>query len=176
MRVRRVVTGHTDERGSVFVSDEDMEPVTAELMAGYEFFSVWATGGTPSVPVDGSAMEPKGFFPAPPGVRFLMVEIPPDSVTGREGIDEEAALEEISTKLPGLLEAVEADNPGFHTSDTVDVDLVLSGEVVLELDDGAEVTLGPGECVVQTGTRHRWRNHTDKPVQMVTLLVGAHRL
>ena len=30
-------------------------------------------------------------------------------------------------------------NPGMHTTDTVDFDVVVSGEVYLELDDGAEV-------------------------------------
>jgi hypothetical protein len=88
-------------------------------------------------------------------VRFLLVEVPPDTVTAREDLDQEAALAEVSTKLPGLAESVETDHPGFHTSDTVDVDLVLTSEIVLELDDGAEVTLSPGDCVVQNGTRHR---------------------
>jgi hypothetical protein len=37
------------------------------------------------------------------------------------------------------------------------------------------VTLTAGDCVVQTGTRHRWPNRTDAAAQMVTLLVGAHR-
>ena len=32
------------------------------------------------------------------------------------------------------------------------------GTVTLELDDGAMVTLGPGDTVVQNGTRHRWSN------------------
>jgi quercetin dioxygenase-like cupin family protein len=31
---------------------------------------------------------------------------------------------------------------------------VLEGEVWLELDDGAEVRLRPGDTVVQNGTRH----------------------
>ena len=30
--------------------------------------------------------------------------------------------------------------------------------VCLELDNGAEVTLEPGDVVVQNGTRHRWHN------------------
>jgi hypothetical protein len=35
----------------------------------------------------------------------------------------------------------ERGNPGMHTTDTVDVDIVLSGEIVLELDDDAEKPL-----------------------------------
>ena len=46
---------------------------------------------------------------------------------------------------------MEPDNPGMHTTDTIDFEVVLSGEVVLELDDGAETVLRPGDTVVQNG-------------------------
>jgi uncharacterized cupin superfamily protein len=36
-----------------------------------------------------------------------------------------------------------------------ELEVVLEGTVVLELDDGAEVTLHRGDTVVQHGTRHR---------------------
>ena len=43
---------------------------------------------------------------------------------------------------------VEPDNPGMHTTDTIDFEVVLSGELILELDDGAEKVLRPGDTVV----------------------------
>ncbi len=49
----------------------------------------------------------------------------------------------------------------------------ISGEVCLELDDGATKTLRPGDCVVQNGTRHAWRNLTDRPAVMAFVVVGA---
>ena len=67
------------------------------------------------------------------------------------------------------------ENIGMHTTDTVDYEFVISGEVVLELDDGAEVTLRPGDTVVQNGTRHAWRNRTSEPAVLVVVLVGAKR-
>ena len=39
---------------------------------------------------------------------------------------------------------MEPDRPGMHTTDTVDFDIVLRGEVWLELDGGQEVHLRPG--------------------------------
>jgi quercetin dioxygenase-like cupin family protein len=50
---------------------------------------------------------------------------------------------------------------------------VMPGRVVLELDDGACVELGPGDTVVQNGTRHRWRNPFDEPATLVVVLIGA---
>jgi len=74
-----------------------------------------------------------------------------------------------------MAEHLETDNPGMHTTDTVDYEFVISGEVVLELDDGAEVTLKPGDTVVQNGTRHAWRNRTNEPAVLVVVLIGAKR-
>ena len=50
------------------------------------------------------------------------------------------------------------DDPGLHRTATVDYDIVLEGTVGLELDNGAELRLGPGDLVVQNSTRRRWHN------------------
>jgi quercetin dioxygenase-like cupin family protein len=49
----------------------------------------------------------------------------------------------------------------------------VSGRIVLELDDGATVELGPGDTVVQNGSRHAWRNPFDEPATLVVVLIGA---
>jgi quercetin dioxygenase-like cupin family protein len=63
----------------------------------------------------------------------------------------------------------------MHTTDTIDYEVVISGEVWLELDDGAEVHLHPGDTVVQNGTRHAWHNKTDEPCVLAVALIGARR-
>jgi uncharacterized cupin superfamily protein len=78
-------------------------------------------------------------------------------------------------KLPGALKFLEADHPGMHTTDSVDFDVVVFGEVVLELDDGAEVVLKAGDCVVQNGTRHAWHNRSAEKCVIAFSLVGADR-
>jgi hypothetical protein len=52
---------------------------------------------------------------------------------------------EAERKVPGMLAHMELENPGMHTTKSVDVDIVLSGEVVLELDDGVETLLRTGD-------------------------------
>jgi quercetin dioxygenase-like cupin family protein len=83
-------------------------------------------------------------------------------------------LAEFEQMLPGLASYVEPDHPGMHTTATVDFEVVLSGEVVLELDDGTEVVLRTGDTVVQNGTRHRWSNRSDAPATLAVFIVGAH--
>jgi quercetin dioxygenase-like cupin family protein len=63
----------------------------------------------------------------------------------------------------------------MHTTDTIDFELVVSGEVWLELDDGKEVHLRAGDTVVQNGTRHAWRNKSTEPCRLVVFLAGANR-
>ena len=76
---------------------------------------------------------------------------------------------------PGIAETFEMENPGMHTTPTVDYACVIDGEIVLELDDGATVQLGRGDTVVQQSTRHAWRNPGDKPATLAFVLLGTGR-
>jgi uncharacterized cupin superfamily protein len=48
----------------------------------------------------------------------------------------------------------EPDGGGWHTTQTLDLVTVISGEIELELDDGI-TKLKAGDCIVQHGSRHR---------------------
>lgn len=175
MKVRRVVTGQTAAGKSVFISDEHLEPTTLRLLPGAEFHQVWGGDEPVLLPTDGARPHVPRYFPPASGFRFVVFTLGPDAVTTPADLDVGAALAELQEKLPGLAEAMEPDSPGMHTTDTIDYDIVLSGEVWLELDDGAEVRLGPGDCVVQNGTRHRWRNRTSEPCVIAVALLGTTR-
>jgi mannose-6-phosphate isomerase-like protein (cupin superfamily) len=115
------------------------------------------------------------YFPAVGGFRFGMFTLPPDGGRGvPEDLDIGAALNELEDLLPGLPQHMEPDAPGMHTTATIDFEVVLSGSVVLELDDGATVRLEPGDTVVQNGTRHRWSNPGSVPATLAVFMVGAN--
>ena len=46
----------------------------------------------------------------------------------------------------------------------------------LELDDGKMTHLRAGDTVIQTGTRHAWRNQGSEPCRLLFCLVGARRV
>jgi mannose-6-phosphate isomerase-like protein (cupin superfamily) len=176
MSVRRVVTGRDAAGKSVFVSDGQVEPIRLDLMPGLEFVRLWGDDETPALPTDGERPAAPTFFPPAGGYRFAFVTIPPEgSATLPDDLDVERAVAAVNEKLPGMMDHMEPDNPGMHTTDTVDLDLMLSGEMFLELDDGAEVHLRPGDCVIQNGTRHAWHNRGSEPCTMLSILVGAQR-
>lgn len=173
MGVRRVVTGHDGEGRAVFVSDEEVEPITVAIVPGHEFCRLWGSDAPCRFPDDGSPPSAVSYFPPMHGFRFGLFTVPPDSAGSFDGLDLEAALAEVDEKLPGLTDPLEPDQSGMHTTATVDLEFVVSGRVVLELDDGASRVLGPGDTVVQNGTRHAWRNPFDEPCTVVAVLVGA---
>jgi mannose-6-phosphate isomerase-like protein (cupin superfamily) len=175
MKVRRVVTGHSAEGKAIFASDEEVEPIVLEKLQGNEFHRLWGGDAVSVFPDDGASPANPRYFPRIGGFRFAMFTVPPSSTALPDGVAPEDVAAELDGKLPGLGEHMELDAPGMHTTDTIDFEYVISGRVVLELDDGATRELGPGDTVVQNGTRHAWRNPYDEPCRMVVFLVGAER-
>lgn len=174
--MRRVVTGHSKGK-AVFVSDADVAPTTITHSAGSSYHELWSSDAAPTFPDDGSEVSGKQWFPPVGGYRFATFTVPPQSAALPADFDRSLAAAEIEAKLPGMLTQSnqEPDSPGMHTSDTIDFEYVISGEVWLELDDGAEVCLQPGDTVVQNGTRHRWVNKGTQPCTMIVFLTGARR-
>ena len=169
-----VVTGQKKSGKSVIVSHAPMQPITTTLMPGYEFYKVWGEDSPPTLPSDGSQINEAHWFPKRSGFRFAMFTVPPASSV-RTTPPTTAKLEEVRQKLPGMLEVLEPDHPGMHTTDSVDFDVVVFGEIVLELDDGAEAVLKAGDCVVQNGTRHAWHNRSADKCVIASCLIGAER-
>ena len=183
--VRCVVTGQTKSGKSIIVSHGAMKPLTVGMIPGVEFYRFWGSDTSVELPCDGTAPAQSQYFPSKNGFRFGMFSLPPATSTKAPTDEAQQAssrqaptsdqLEEMEQKLPGLMKVLETDHPGMHTSDSVDFDVVVFGEVVLELDDGAGVVLKAGDCVIQNGTRHAWHNRSSQRCVVAFCLVGAQR-
>jgi mannose-6-phosphate isomerase-like protein (cupin superfamily) len=162
MGVRRVVTGHTPDGVAVFVSDE-----TVALMPigdnGSGAMLLWGTDTTARFPDRGARPAMSASFPAIGGCAFSVMQIAPGGYEIHEFVGQ------------ALAPWADPDEPGMHRSATLDYDIVLEGTIGLELDDGAEVTLGPGDVVVQNGTRHRWHNRGETVARFLSVTVGAEQ-
>jgi len=179
--MRRVVTGLTKEGKSVFVSDgEPLRSFTIEELPSFRITDVWATEDIPTIPNDKGDIttEISSLVPGIKETQFRVVWYYPEQElieAFQKGADVGAVMEKFEKGMPGLAEAMEPDNPGMHTTDTIDYGVVISGEIYLELDDGAEVHLEPGDCVVQNGTRHAWKNRSSEPCAVAFVMIGAER-
>ncbi|HVQ49823.1 MAG TPA: cupin domain-containing protein [Mycobacterium sp.] len=168
------MTGHDTSGKSVFVSDETVEPVAPMVLPEFQAHLLWGGDETPQFPDDGTMPEWHTYFPPIGGFRFGMFTIPPAMAAEDQAfLTAEEALADMEGKLPGLVQYMDPSDPGMHTTDTIDFEVVLDGTVVLELDDGATVTLHPGDTVVQNGTRHRWTNAGDTPARLALFICGA---
>ncbi len=144
MKIRRVVTGHDAENKAIVVWDSAMDNLKV-MKSGNRGVLLWVTDESPP-PVDGDddpAMREIGIAPPPGGSAFRILEVPP----GKDAF--------------------------MHCTDTIDYCIVMQGECVMLLDDGAEVAMSAGDVMVQRGTWHGWANRADEPVRLAFVLISA---
>jgi quercetin dioxygenase-like cupin family protein len=125
-------------------ADIDQAPVGVRA-GGVTLADVWQTGGLVASPTQGGDVPaPWGLEPAGEGVALRWFEMP----------------------------VREVGDEGWHTTATIDVDVVLAGRVALELP-GGRTELATGDVVVQRGTEHRWVPLGDEPLRMAAVMVAV---
>jgi hypothetical protein len=174
MQMRRVVTGIAPDGSATIVSD-GLPPRVNDFVhsPGMSNALVWATDEGDTLAAAAADRTPEAkFVPGPGGTRFAFVTFPPESVFMSSDFDPAAAAGEQLERSQGLAELFEPDAPGKHTTPTVDYVVVLDGELWLELDNGEETLLHPGDVVIQNATRHSWAVRGDAPATIACVLVG----
>ena len=169
--VRRIVTGHTADNRAVIATDGAPSRIFDDLgEPGLVFYEVWNTQETPAR-IDRNDSEPgeDRLTLAPPtrGTRIRVLDIPPDQP--------EVDFGEVFENIGGR-EALVADSSkshaSFHRTQSIDYGIVLSGEIVLLMDEG-ETVVRAGDIVVQRGTNHGWVVRTDKPCRIAFILIDG---
>jgi quercetin dioxygenase-like cupin family protein len=151
--IRRVVTGSPVVDGGsadrrVVTGPSVVDGGAADAMSSptTTITDLWHTGGPlQSVEQGGDPDGPWSLVPPAGGLWFRLVELTP----------------------------APASEEGWHATPTVDVDVVLRGRVLLELPDGVQTELGPGDIVIQRGTNHRWTAIGDEQFAMATVMIDA---
>jgi hypothetical protein len=166
---RRVVTGLNAEGRSTVIRDGESG---ARLVgAGNTKCDTWRVDRIPANVASGDGLE-QGVLTHPPmnGLVHRVVAIPPDS-----DWDATQGYSDANGPLPGTVLPEDAGGiAGMHWTPTLDLVTVISGELVCLLEDG-EVTLTPGDTIVQTGTIHAWRNRRDDTALIVSVMIAADR-
>jgi hypothetical protein len=134
MQVRQVVTGHDAKGRAVFVRDEQVDGMPIPGLGELAF--LWNADEPATYPNAGNNPGAPGIFPPVGGIRFIMSTYLPGGVVAPEPTPE--------------MHIEDGDEPGFHRTDTTDFGVLLSGNIVAELDDGAEVLLSPGDVRCRT--------------------------
>lgn len=168
-KIRRIVTGNAAGKSTI-VSDAMVENI--DLGGGKQFIQIW--GGDSLDLTDGSEKlgENLSWFPKAGGYRFYVWKVPPKTTQ----FSDQKSPEEIEKLVPGFLSHFEAENPGMHTSDTIDCTYLIEGKVTLELDDNTMVEMQAGDSIVQNATRHRWHNYSNQTAVFITTSVGINKI
>jgi len=173
---RRVVTGHDAQGRSIIASDELVDPASPKILGGSELHLLWGADDPIVFPDSGAHPEVRTGFPPKGGFRMMTFQLPPDSSRVAPDWSEEElqeAVDELEALMPGYMKAMEADATGFHATASIDLEYVLEGEAVIELDDGVEAVLRTGDVFIQNGTRHYWHNRTSLPVRILAFMLGV---
>jgi mannose-6-phosphate isomerase-like protein (cupin superfamily) len=147
---RRVVTGH-DRNGKSIVLSDGPPPQHHPLQGtdvGADFFEIWnCTRPVPLLTAEEPEPNERAFTIMPVAGHLLrIIEIYPPSQGGKRTV--------------------------MHRTSTVDYVVVITGEIVLVLDD-SEVALRQGDVVVQRGTDHAWENRSAQPARMAFFHIDA---
>ena len=148
MKAHRRIVVSKDSAGRSLIVD-DRRVAEAESSNGNRYVVLWGGDGDSVSP--GASIQPPAMslHPPPEGWRVVLLTFLPD--TDR------------------------SSGRGMHATESIDVVLVISGELWLEVDDGTETRLTAGTTVVQNATRHRWRNRSAQPATVALLSVGPSR-
>jgi quercetin dioxygenase-like cupin family protein len=169
-RPKRIVTGLRPDGTSYFARVEEVDeidyaavyPDSVEERPAHASRShrMWAWDALPSLPHDGLAprldapvtdedvaatLGATSAFPPLGGARINLVKFPP--------------IEPGQPPRRGRL----------HWHNTVDLQWLIAGELVIRLDDDSEVTMRPGDLIVQHGTNHAWDVTTEGAVLAVVI-------
>jgi mannose-6-phosphate isomerase-like protein (cupin superfamily) len=175
--MKRVVTGH-DANGKAVVLSQDAPAKIAHIDAipGTYFYEIWNTNQMP-VGLAKAAADPTlkelQLRPTPSGSVIRFVDIPPDTADylahGARKMGQ--AFSQIGDAHASTVKK-SSPHPLMHRTESIDYGIVIEGEMTLVLDD-SEVTLKPGDVVVQRGTNHAWSNRGSVPCRMAFILLDG---
>lgn len=166
-QIKLAITGLNDAGKAIFTTYGEPDYIKKSESLDAWAVDLWEMSEIPPRMSDDGSLTTGGGFPDVGSLVFRMIKLPPESVI-------RANPEDAERYFGG---PVDLDSPdyGMHRSDTVDLIIVISGEIYARMDSGEEVLLRPGDSLVQRGTVHTWRNLSDEPCVMAAVLVGTDK-
>ena len=173
---RRIVTGH-DVDGNAIISIDDhcitvgRSPAQPDLRV----YEMWETSGMPVLLGNDPDPTHHSFRiqPKTNGLVVRVADIPPDTpdIMGSDAAKRyfeslgagDASTSTTESKPP---------HPFMHRTETIDFGILIEGTFTLILDN-TEVTLRPGDVVVQRGTNHAWSNRSGSVARIAFILLDG---
>jgi len=146
--VRIVVTGH-DEKGAGSVRNDSKLELQDAPGGKVRSVSAWITDDTPTpdcnLDIDGGERKLPGIgLVHPRGTNFRYTDMSPEVV------------------IP------------MHRTTSIDYNILIRGELILQMENGDERHLKAGDVVIQRGSLHGWRNPSNTEwARLLSVLIDA---
>lgn len=144
--MKRVVAAVNEDGLSYVASVIELDPTEPSTLWEYDPADIADTIASIDPSITADWIGPK----APNGVIWRYTPMKPASQTTH-------------TVRPGI------DENGFHTSRTIDFDIIVEGRLTLLLDLES-VELERGDTVIQQATRHAWKNESESDAVLLALI------
>ena len=169
---RRVITATDEDGRSYFMFDGPAGAVLEQPGRGLVFHELWVTDGplASNEGAEDAGARSVEHHPPAGGSRFRIVEFMPDEHHRPDEMAQDFEAISASDIVTG-----DEDDPGMHRNDTVDYNIILSGEIYSKTNAG-EILLRQGDVLIQRGTSHTWHNRSGKPCVFASIMVSAHPL
>jgi quercetin dioxygenase-like cupin family protein len=170
--VRRVVALDREAGKSTLVGDGPSPDVRSDpARPGFAMQRMWVTDRMPAKIVFETLQLPYTIEPPPRGSVLNVFTFPPDATwKGKVGEKEVAAYFKSMNAPQASTYSKDAKHPYMQKMKTLDLCIVLEGELVLVLDN-EEVTVKQGDFVINRGVNHAWSNRSGKPA---TVSIASH--
>jgi uncharacterized cupin superfamily protein len=163
--VRRIVVKDENEKSRCIIDGPAPDARTDPARPGFVSTRIWLTRQTPAhiSEVKDPTAGPHTLEPPRGGSLCRLVTFPPDAGwKGKVGAKEVQAYFAAMGSPAASTYSPKAPHPYMQKTRTLDLCLILEGEITLVLDT-EEVHLKAGDTVVQRGTNHAWSNRSGKP-------------
>jgi quercetin dioxygenase-like cupin family protein len=140
-KIRRVVTGHSENGKATFVSDNQFE--TSIIPSGdAAMATIWTT-----------------------------TTVPADLNDETDGRNRDAGTTLKGGSVIRVVDMLPNASSPMHRTNSIDYGIILSGTIELELENHEIKTLSQGDIIVQRGTIHKWRNPSDTKVCRIVFIL-----
>ena len=163
--VRRIVVKDEKDRSRCIMDGPAPDVRTDPARPGFASTRIWLTRQTPALisEVKDPTAGPHTLEPPRGGSVCRVVTFPPDAGwQGKVGAKEVQAFFAAMGSPGASTFSPKAPHPYMQKTRTLDLCLILEGEITLVLDT-EEVQLKAGDTVVQRGTNHAWSNRSGQP-------------
>jgi len=171
-QIRRVITGHDEHGEAVVIADDFATNILQRPnRPGVTLTNLWKEAAVPTE-YEGATETVEGpliLHPPKGGLIFRTVEFEPEDPEVLATLDGKAAFAEMGAGA-NIVEG--ARHPFMHRTDSVDLAVVLEGEIDMLMDE-TEVHLKAGDVVIQRGTNHAWSNRGSETCIIAFVLIDA---